>query len=90
MALLVKLRAEAPEVVLLPGTLGRRMKANGRPAGDCSNHRARPPACRAFQMATIRSASAVALRSTSARLALAAALAAARSRSCARRLGPIG
>jgi hypothetical protein len=31
MALLVKLRAEAPEVVLLPGTLGRRMKAKGRP-----------------------------------------------------------
>jgi hypothetical protein len=54
------------------------------------NHSVRPPACRAFQMATILSASAIAFRSASARLASAAALAAARSRSCARRFGPMG
>ena len=85
-------RAQVDRVDLLVGRAGV-----GEP-GDARRNRGsdgrvepqRPTAsCRAFQMATIRSASTIALRSASARLALAAARAAARSRSCARRFGPI-
>jgi hypothetical protein len=65
----------------LPATVSISSLANGA-LGE--HRRARPPACRAFQIATIFSASAIALRSASARLASAAARAAARSRSCAR------
>jgi hypothetical protein len=52
-----------------------------------SNHSARPPACLAFQTPTISLRIRDRLALSPARLASAAACAAARSRSCARRLG---